>query len=169
MPDGISIDIKGLSETKAMLENLSTKAADAAIRTALRAGAAIEVAAIEERAPVNETGGGTLPPGALANDISVTMTRSDQGNIAAIVGPGKLTRHAANWVEYGHRMVTGGRSTVIKSGRNAGKTKGPGSAVGDVDPHPFIRPAFEATAEQVAQTIADTLAEEVTAAAKKGK
>jgi HK97 gp10 family phage protein len=165
MPDGISIDIKGLSETKAMLENLSTTAAERAIRTALRAGAAIEKAAIEELAPVNETGGGTLPPGALKADIGVTMTRSDQGEISAIVGPGKLTRHVAGWVEYGHRLVRGGRSRLLLNG----KTKGPGKEVGSVAAHPFIRKAYEATAAEVANTIATVLKDEVTAAAKKGK
>jgi HK97 gp10 family phage protein len=163
MPDSISIDIVGLTDVKAMLEDLGTKAADRAIRKALKAGAAIEQAAIEERAPVNVPGGGgSLPRGALAADITVTMTRSDQGNIAAIVQPGKLTRHVAEWVEYGHRQVHGGRSTKLANG----KTRGPGVEIGNVPAHPFIRPAYEATAEEVANTIATVLAEEATKASK---
>jgi HK97 gp10 family phage protein len=148
-----------------MLEDLGTQAGEHAIRKALRAGAAIEQAAIEERAPVNDLTGGSLPAGALRADITVRMTRSDQGNISAIVGPGKLTRHVADWVEYGHRMVTGGRSRKLANG----KTKGPGQEVGTVPEHPFIRPAYEATAQEVANTIAEVLKEEVTKASLKGK
>jgi HK97 gp10 family phage protein len=163
--EGISIDIAGLTDVKAMLEDLGTKAGERCIRTALRAGAAIEQAAIEERAPVKDTTGGSLPDGALAADITISMTRSDQGNIAAIVQPGKLTRHVANWVEYGHRLVHGGRSRLLANG----KTRGPGTQIGTVPAHPFIRPAYEATADQVAKTIADVLADEVTKAANRKK
>lgn len=165
--DSITIDIAGLVDVKAMLEDLGSQAGERAIRKALRAGAAIEKAAIEEFAPINDGTGGTLPPGAVKADITVKMTRSDQGNITAIVQPGKMTRHVARWVEYGHRAVTGGRSYLIKTGRKAGKTIGPGVQVGEVKQHPFIRPAYESTAEQVAQVIASTLAEEVTAASKR--
>ncbi|HTF67029.1 MAG TPA: HK97-gp10 family putative phage morphogenesis protein [Edaphobacter sp.] len=169
MPDGIDIRIEGLADTKAMLENLSTQAAERAIRKALRAGSSIEEEAIRERAPVRPDlpSGTALPPGALANDISSTIRKVDDDNFVSITQPGKLTRHVANWVEYGHRLVRGGRSSVIKSGKNAGKTRGPGSHVGEVKEHPFIRPAYEATAEQVAQAIATTLQEEVTKASSK--
>jgi HK97 gp10 family phage protein len=159
--DSISIEVKGLEELKSKLDQLSTKEADAAIRKALRAGAAIEQAAIAERAPVKVDTGGTLPEGALKSDIVVKMTRDGQGNIAAIVGPDKLTSHVARWVEYGHRLVRDGYSRVLANG----KTKGSGKQVGNVPAHPFIRPAFEATADEVAQTIASTLAAEIEKAA----
>jgi HK97 gp10 family phage protein len=163
MPDSVNIDIAGLTDVKAMLEDLGTQAGERAIRKALRAGAAIEKAAIEERAPIKIGKGGILPEGALANDITVTLTRRDQGNVAAIVQPGKLTRHVAEWVEYGHRQVTGGHSKKLANGN----TRGPGVEVGQVDAHPFIRPAYEATAEEVATTIATVLTDEVTKAANR--
>jgi HK97 gp10 family phage protein len=157
MADSINISIEGLSDLQAKLSQLSTKDADTAIRKALRAGAEIERDAISERAPIKDTTGGVLPDGALANDIVIKMTRDDQGNRMAVVGPDKYTAWIAAFVEYGHRQVTGGRSRLLKNG----KTKGPGVQVGDVPEHPFIRPAFESSEQRVADVMATTLAAEI--------
>lgn len=151
--DGITI--KGLTELKAKLASLSDKEGDACIRTALKAGAAIEQAAIEERAPVKDTTGGQLPPGALKADIGVSVRKAKSGNLYALVGPGKFTAHIARFVEYGHRIVRGGR--LRKGGKH----------VGDVPAHPFIRTAYEATRDEVATTIATTLATEIEKASQK--
>jgi HK97 gp10 family phage protein len=160
--DGISIDIEGLSDLQAKLDDLSTKAGERAIRAALRAGAAIEQAAIIERAPVKDGTGGVLPEGALKSDIVVKMSRDEQGTIIAIVGPAKLTKWIARLVEYGHRNVRGGVSRLVK-----GKAKGPGSVIGNVAAHPFIRPAYEASRQAVADAICTTLATEIEAASKR--
>ncbi len=163
--DGISISIEGLSDLQAKLDDLGTKAAERAIRAALRAGAAVEQAAIVERAPIKDGTGGMLPEGALKSDIVVKMSRDEQGGIIAIVGPDKLTKWVARLVEYGHRSVRGGISRIVK-----GKAKGPGSVIGDVPAHPFIRPAYEASRQEVANAICTTLATEIEAAsARKGK
>jgi HK97 gp10 family phage protein len=162
MADGFSFDIKGLDDVDKLLENMCTKAADKCIRKALRAGAEIERAAITERAPIKDSTGGSLPEGALKSDIVIRMTRDEAGDMAAIIGPGKLTRHVANWVEWGHRMVTGGHSRLLANG----KTKGPGKANGTVPAHPFIRVAYEATRQEVADAITTTLATEVSKVAK---
>jgi HK97 gp10 family phage protein len=163
--DGISISVTGLSELKEMLEDLSTKQADRAIRKALKAGAAIEQAAIIERAPVKVAGaGGVFPEGALKSDIVVKMTRDNDGAIVATVGPDTYTKRLASWVENGHRIVTGGYSRVLPGG----KTRGPGKVHDDSVPqHPFVRPAFEATQQEVADTMATVLIEEVTKAANR--
>jgi HK97 gp10 family phage protein len=163
--DGISIDIEGLSDLQAKLDDLGTKAAERAIRAALKAGAAIEQAAIIERAPIKDGTGGMLPEGALKSDIVIKMSRDDQGTILAIVGPAKLTKFVARLVEYGHRNVRGGVSRLLRNG----KSKGPGSHIGDVPAHPFIRPAYEATRQEVANAICTTLAEAVTKEAAKSK
>lgn len=165
MADGISIGVEGLSALQAKLDDLGTKAADRAIRKALRAGAVVEQAAIVERAPIKDVTGGILPAGALKSDIVIRMSRDAQGANSAIVGPAKLTAHVARWVEYGHRMVTGGYSKLLKNG----KTRGPGKQTGDVQAYPFIRPAYEASRAEVIDTICTTLATEVEkAAARKG-
>jgi HK97 gp10 family phage protein len=165
MPDGITVEILGLAELQQKLTELSTTAADRCIRTALRAGAEIEQAAIQERAPERPDlpSGTALPPGALANDIVVHVRKSDQGNLSAIIGPDKYTSHVARWVEYGHRLVVGGYSSMDK---RTGKYRGPGQHKGDVPAHPFIRPAFEATRDEVTTAITTTLASEIEKASK---
>jgi HK97 gp10 family phage protein len=160
--DGISIEVEGLSELQAKLTDLSTKQAETCIRKALRAGAAIEQAAITERAPIKDTTGGLLPDGALKNDIVVKLKKASSGALYAVVGPDKYTAHVARWVEYGHRLIRGGYSAKLKSGR----TRGPGKEVGTVPEHPFIRPAFEATRQEVTDAICTTLAAEIEKAGK---
>lgn len=160
--DGISIKVEGLSELQAKLDALTQKQADRCIRTALKAGAVIEQAAIVERAPIKDGTGGYLPPGALKSDIVIRFMKDVQGAISAKVGPAKLTAHVARWVEYGHRIVQGGRSRLLANG----KTGGPGKAVGVVEPHPFIRPAYEESRQEVISTICKTLATELEKASK---
>jgi hypothetical protein len=67
--------------------------------------------------------------------------RQDGDNPIALIGPaGKDVGRAAYLVEYGHRMVTGGKSRL----NAAGVFEGPGVAQEkDVPAHPFLRPAFE--------------------------
>jgi HK97 gp10 family phage protein len=170
MADGFTIGIEGLAELEKTLTDLSTKRADAAVRKALKAGAAIEQAAIVEhflsrRKPKEQHRGGLLPEGAIENDIVVKMSRDEDGGIIAIVGPDKYTKTVARLVEYGHRIVTGGYN---KLNRATGKARGPGKVHAEtVDASPFIRPAFEESRQEVANTMATVLAEEITKAASK--
>jgi HK97 gp10 family phage protein len=157
--------ISGLPELLANLKDLSEKQMEAATRKALRTGGVIVQAAITERAPVKVGSGGILPDGALKSDIVMRIKKDDNGILAAIVGPDKETRHVADWVEYGHREVQGGKS---RKGRD-GKYSGPGKHIGDVPEHPFIRPAWEATKQEVTDTVCTTLAAEIEKAASKGK
>jgi HK97 gp10 family phage protein len=154
MADGISIDVQGLSELQAKLDALTQKQADRCIRAALKAGAVIEQAAIAERAPVKDGTGGSLPVGALKLDIIVHLAKDAQGAYSAIIGPGKLTKHVARWVEYGHRIVRGAK--LRKGGKHTG----------DVPAHPFIRPAYEATRQAVTTAICTTLATELEKSSK---
>src|ERR1700734_579973 len=126
MPDGIDITIEGLDALKATFQSLATKEADRCVLKALQAGAVIEQAAITERAPVKDTTGGMLPDGALKSDIVIATHRNKSGGTPYItVAPGKFTAHVALWVEYGHRLIRGGYSRLLKSG----KTRGPGSQI----------------------------------------
>jgi HK97 gp10 family phage protein len=156
MDEGINIDVQ-TTDLKAVFDNLSTKQRETIERKALRAGAAIEQAAITERAPEKVGKGGVLPDGALRTDIGTKMSRDDEGNLIAIVGPGKYTRRIADFVEFGHRIVTGGYLRQLENG----KTRGPGTENGTVEPHSFIRPAFEASQEEVSAAICNTLVEEI--------
>ena len=166
MADGISFDIKGLAELKATLESLATKDAERCIDLALKNGAQIEQAAITAAAPVKDTTGGILPDGALKSDISIVRHRSKTTGLPYYtVQPGKYTAFVARMVEYGHRLVRGGRSRLLKNG----KAIGPGKEIGEVEAKPFIRPAYEESQAAVANAIQNTLVESIIkAATKKG-
>jgi HK97 gp10 family phage protein len=155
-----NITIDGLAAVDEHLAALSREAARKIARNALRKGGEVMRDAIMERAPERPDlpSGTALPVGALAADIRMGATTDDGGNPSEWVGPGKFTSHAARWVEYGHRQVKGGRSRLLKSG----KTRGPGKEMGEPVPaHPFIRPAYEATAEKTIEVMVESLVADV--------
>lgn len=169
MPDGISFDISGIPEVKAMLDNLSTKEADRIMRTALKAGADIVKEAIEVHAPERPDlpSGTALPIGALKADIKSKVKKVSDDVYVATIEPDEATFHVALFVEEGHRLVRGGYSKeVIKAGENTGKYRGPGQEVGQVEARPFVRPAWEACREEATTAIATTLATEIEKASK---
>jgi HK97 gp10 family phage protein len=129
-----------------------------AVREGVRAGAAVIRDEIETRCPEldEKTARSTsLDPGAMKADIGLRMHATNkEGYAIADIGPGERTEHVANWVEYGHRVVKGGYSkATYKNGAFVGY-RGPGRQLqgeegkpAEVAPHPFIRPAYEATIE----------------------
>ncbi|HEV2463544.1 MAG TPA: HK97-gp10 family putative phage morphogenesis protein [Acidobacteriaceae bacterium] len=160
---GFSIEFQGLQELEAKLQSMGTDQAARAVNRGLKAGAQVFQAAVEGAAPMRPDlpSGTALPPGALKSDI-VTHKAVVDGELAQIIGPAKHTRHAAIWVEYGHRLVRGGYSRLMKNG----KYRGPGKQIGTVPPHPFIRPAFEASAREATETAIAAIEEEVARQAK---
>jgi HK97 gp10 family phage protein len=165
---GFTASVTGLKELDRKLGELGDKQAKKIIRDALKAAGAVFEAAVRARAPVRSgsTSGTALPPGALKNDIDSVLGTTDDGGPAlpaVIVRPGKYTRRAAEWVEYGHRQVHGGYSKVLASG----KRRGPGREVGAVPAHPFVRPAYEAAREEAAAVCCNELVFGVEKAAKK--
>lgn len=147
MADGLEITVDGMPEFNKAMEDLAGPGVERIIRRAMRNGGRVIQAAITEAAPVRPDlpSGTALPPGALKNDIVVRVTKEQDGSISAYIAPGKLTRHAAVWTEFGHEMVVGGR-------------KGKGRTIGQVPPHPFIRPAFEESELAAQDAIATTIA-----------
>lgn len=168
MPPGFTTQITGLRELNQKLSQLKDKQGQKIIRDGLKAGGKVFQSAIAARAPERPDlpAGDAMPPGALKQDVEVHIGRDDDGLPAAIVSPGRFTWRAAMWVEYGHRLVRGGYSRLIRTGRNAGKYRGRGSETGTVPEHPFIRPAYEAVREEAVQTTIRTIAQGIEKAAK---
>lgn len=144
------------------MEAIRQKMAGAAERRAVVRGARVIGAAMVERTPVQierNEGSTALEPGAVKAGIKV-RARKEDGHAVALVGPtgraGAVGKVAHN-VEYGHRMVVGGKSKL----NIAGQFVGEGKVVGEVQAHAFLRPAFEASAtgalEAMAQSYADDL------------
>lgn len=132
----------GYREMSAEMRLLADEVQKSATRKAVRAGAEVILAAIEERMPpVGSIPGATsLPVDALKSDMVVVFDRVDKlGFLRAWIGPDKYS-HVMYWVEFGHRLVTGGYSSMKR-----GKLQGSGHEIGDVPAHPVIRPATEAS------------------------
>lgn len=138
-------------------------------RRAVRAGAQVIAEAMISRAPVLDektAGSNSLDPGDLKAGVSA-RTRQIDGQIVGLAGPkgkqGRIGKVAYN-VEYGHRMVVGGKSRL----NSVGQFTGEGKAVGDVPAHPFLRPAFEASAGEAIDAMAVELREELKGTATNG-
>jgi HK97 gp10 family phage protein len=155
---GFTVHIEGLRELDAKLSEMKDAQVKRVIRQGLDAGGDVMRAAIAEAAPVRPDlpSEDALPPGALKQDIEVRRGRFE-GLLAVFIGPGKFTRRQAGWVEYGHRLVRGGTSQLVKTFFGKLKYKGPGQEVDVVKAHPFIRPTYEAVREEAVQVAVDTM------------
>jgi HK97 gp10 family phage protein len=132
------------------------------VRKALRSGAMIVRDAVAARAPERPDlpSGTALPIGALKNDIVIRSYTNDKGEAAVSVQPGSLTNFAAAMVEYGHQMVLGGR--LSKDDKGTGHRVGThGMTTTFVPPHPFFRPAVEASEAAATEAISESLSEDL--------
>lgn len=143
--DDLDFEFHGFDELAGKMEAVARKVRGPVAKEMVRAGANVFKREMIDRAPVldeKNSGSNSLEPGALKDDIRVRFPASEQLlDTTAAVGPGKKTAYVANFVEYGHRMVSGGQSKVGADGKVRGNGK-----VSDVDvpAYPFVRPAFEA-------------------------
>jgi HK97 gp10 family phage protein len=158
----MAIETTGIQEMKARMRALSRRVSDPIAKKAVRAGGRVIQRAMIERTPVQafkNLGSDSLEPGAVRADIKVRFPASEnQFEAVALIGPGGKTSRAARWVEYGHRMVSGGQSHVLANG----KVSGPGKvAEQDVPADPFLRPAFEQSVAEAQQAEADVLRSEL--------
>lgn len=154
--------LAGLQELVARMNRLREQVNGPIAKKAVRAAGNVIKEAMIERTPENiekNAGSDSLDPGAVKADIKVRFPAEQQVlETTALIGSGSKTAHVAGWVEYGHRMVSGGQSKVLASGKLSGS--GNAGAV-DVPAHPFLRPAYEEAVEAAQQAEADVLAEEL--------
>lgn len=153
MADGIFVKVEGVPELEALLAKFAGPVAERAMIDGVTKGAQMFQEAITDAAPVRPDlpSGTALPPGKLKSEIQIRLAKLRNGTIATFIEPSKAVRHAARWVEYGHRLVSGGRLTK----RGGGKIKG------IVVPHPFVRPAFEATESAALDTVEQTIIDDL--------
>lgn len=139
----MEITVTGLEELAAELRRVSDVVEQYAMVAGVKAGCKVIAHEMREAAPVldERTAKSTsLEPGALKEGIKVFAPHAKDGYVEEIVGPSSKTQYVADWVEYGHRLVKGGQSLAVGNG----KWRGSGHEIGEVKPHPFLRPAFEA-------------------------
>lgn len=149
MPAALKVD--GAAELRRALKRVGVETGTQILGDALDKGAEVFLAAIVARAPVGKTGN-------LKNGFRKrkrTVTRGARGLLVrAGVQQTKQGSHAM-LVEFGHRIVVGGRATRVRKNRRGGRIIAGtgGRVVGQVPAHPFIRPAFQAAAAQVDRMI----------------
>jgi hypothetical protein len=168
MPDGIFVEVKGIPELDALISQLAGPGADRAMVHGVAEGAKIFQEAITDAAPIRpELPSGTaLPPGKLKSSIQIRLSKLRNGTFATFIEPSRDVRHVARWVEWGHRLVKGGRSQ--KSKRGGGYT-GSGKEVGFVEPYHgtgFIRPAFETSEQTAIEVVKETILSDLVAEAE---
>lgn len=161
MPDDFSIEIDSKT-LEQKFKSLSSDLQTRILNTSLREGAKVYQSRLREAAPVRSDGGpnkgsNSLPEGALESDVII---RKVPNAPEYDVQFGKQTSHIARFVNDGHRLVRGGRSTVNKK---TGKTRGPGSQVGDVQAYPFFESAAESATGEAEQAITTSLTAQINA------
>lgn len=128
-------------------------------RKALRKGAQVIQAAVIAEAPerLDLPSGTALPVGALKTDIIIKAYTDEYGKEVASIQPGEYTNHVAGFVEFGHKMVTGGRL-----GSGDGKhthVKSTGTTF--TQPNPFFRRGEEKSETAAVEAIEQSLGEDL--------
>ncbi len=124
-----------LAEKRKQLENAFVKAVEAA--------SDVIEAEVRARTPVGETEEGKRH----LRDAIIHVIRIDPlfRFVSGSVGFG-TEGYRAVWVEYGHRMVSHKPKKTL---------------IGQVPPHPFLRPAFEACKQRAVEAFSSVLEREV--------
>jgi hypothetical protein len=136
--DGFDIEISGIEESCAMLDRVPVETRKIGFARALAAAAVPVVNELRAWTPVAAYPGGMFAkPGSLLDNMvtDVAIDEAGQGGFASVGFSGGYG-HIANWLEYGHRIVSRGGAT-----RYAGKL------LSEVPPNPFMRTAAAASAE----------------------
>lgn len=141
MADGLSIT--GLAEVQQMLVDAPAHVVATGYVKALQAAASVLEQALYDAAPERDEGDRPedVPhlKDCIASDVAVdSQLRGGQARVGFTKAVGGLPL----WLEYGHRMI--GHKPDHKE-------------LGYVEPHPFIRAVFDATADQAIEAFAGTL------------
>jgi hypothetical protein len=153
--DFIDIHLEGVDELSRKINDLCTASMQKAIEYALVAAAGPIFGAISSRAELHDrsdsetsTGGADFG-GHLADDLATTIELSFDGQSGRMYIGFKRQAAKAIWLEYGHLMVSHKPDRVPLEG-----TRTPGYFVvpgGTENPGPFMRPAFDESAEQATE------------------
>lgn len=146
------------SKLAAHLEEVQRRVVQGGKRKAVLAGARVIAKAMAERTPIQRhrtPGSDSLDVGELkANIVARTGIDDSDGEPTGLAGPKGEVAYVAHFVEYGHRIVSGGYSHVLPGG----KVQGPGKVHDEeVPPHPFLRPAFEQSADAALAAVTEEL------------
>jgi hypothetical protein len=152
----MSAKVTGFPELQGKARLLREAVRDRIAKDAVKAGAAVileamlEGARVAATAPTPESTAAAV--GALRHGIRATSPRVDKlGFVSSLIGAAKRVAYLARWIEYGHRLVKGGKSRVGLKGKYE-----PGRQIGVVPAYPFLRPAYERTERASLDAFAET-------------
>ena len=132
----VRMKVEGGDKIARRLQMLAEEVAREHMRECALAGAEVIRAEIETTAP--------RKAGTLAENIEKEVKKQTKSRVDIHIGPGEEAWYG-RLVESGHAIVVGGIRVVKRSGRV--RWYG-GKKVGDVPPHPFMRPAFDSKTDE---------------------
>lgn len=175
-----TVDILGLEETLAALKTLGAQVEREATKPAIQAGANVVTVVARAEAKKHSPGAAErkitrkMTDPHLFEKVAFRLRTYQKGNVvfAAVGEEAKGAQHA-HLVEFGHRMVVGGSVARI-TGKQKGYApptknkalRGAGRVVGQVPPHPWLRPVFEARKRRALDAITNVFRWEVRKAAE---
>ena len=132
----MKVRLKGAEDIKQRLNLLPKEIAGQELREVAMQGAEV----IRRQAEANALA--HKKSGTLAGDIHAEIARESLGQQVIVhIGPGKEGWYG-RLLEFGHAIVRGRRKAEKR-------------VIGQVPPHPWLRPAFDATKEQAQKLMAD--------------
>lgn len=140
------VKITGLAEVQRMMREAPKQVAVLGLAKALHAGGHVIESAVAERTPERDEGARSGDAGHLidALTLDVQVDTGAKGGVAS-VHFGNLS-HIAGFVEKGHRLI----------GHRPNKKQ-----IGNVVPHPFMRPAADASEDAAIGAFSDSLSKSV--------
>lgn len=166
MIPNVSMSVEGLSETVAQFDHLPQVLVVLGLFKALEAGGKVIQDAVyaKTRIQLRDSGGDLLVEGGELRDAlkHVTVVDSQGRGGFVAVGFGRLG-YIANWVEYGHKLLTHweNKEAYTYKGRKRVRKWGGHEFIKDVPAYPFMRPALEISAEAAIDAFAASLAETI--------
>ena len=130
----VDIQLKGLEEVERRLRKLPANVERRVLKEALLDGGKPMLAEAQRRAPVGmpRRHPKSTP---LRDALTLGLHKTAKGLVWVRLGVDYTKNRVAHLVEFGHRLVRGSKT------------------YGEVRPHPFIRPSYDATKREVVQGI----------------
>lgn len=142
----VRMKVEGGDALARKLQMIAQETANKHMRECALKGAEVIRAETEAKAPVGpsrvrvlKSGQRLQQGGLLKGDIVKDLRKQTKAKVDVYVGPSQKTGWYAAFVEDGHAIVVDGKK------------------VGDVPPHPFLRPAFDATTDEAEDAFAKEL------------
>ena len=151
----LTFRLEGLEELDAALDALGEELKSEVLTDALRRAAQPLLDRAKQLAPRSDD---PLQKRHLADSIKTSrrggkrarLLLSVSGAASILAGPSAPHGHL---VEFGHAIVVGGKASARLTRRDLRAGKKAGTTIGHVPAHPFMRPAWDSTREEVVNSI----------------